>query len=378
LSARKAKPVQPGSARWTELVREGIARDGNRNWFLGDAALEIAPMGENGTHNGAEENLRQFADEVGIQFATLNVYRKVAAAWPPVNRITGTSWRVHHQLMGHQELISEGMTVSGAAKALGHSNVGRTGPRATAEDRAAAAAEFLADPDVAAALDPAARAELAAIFAGEDEGPFNHTLYCKYCYKNQQVRPGDGVWECVVCGHGLVPIDSETVPAAMREAVAPVFPAGLTAEDAREAVAAMPPQDRAELAKAALADETAAELTMADPQTREDTFRAVGRVAEQRDAHRSRPQPSGPTPAEAAEDEHWQSLGSWQQVSEALKAEAVHLQSSELLAGEDRKFAGVILGYIARTRSQLDLIESIVSGGGVSDEALAKLLDSDA
>ena len=54
-------PVQPGTARWDELVMQGVIKDGERNWFLGDAALEIAPMGgnNNGTDN-VEANLREY------------------------------------------------------------------------------------------------------------------------------------------------------------------------------------------------------------------------------------------------------------------------------------------------------------------------------
>jgi hypothetical protein len=141
--------VQPGSARWQELVQQGIIRDGQRNWFLGDAALEIAPIGENGAHNGSEANLQQYADEIGVEFGSLNVYRKVAHAWPPVNRVTGTSWKVHSQLMGSKGLIRPGMTVTQAAAALGQKNVGRTGPKADIKDRVAAARDYMTDPEVA-------------------------------------------------------------------------------------------------------------------------------------------------------------------------------------------------------------------------------------
>lgn len=41
------------------------------------------------------------------------------------------------------------MTVTQAATALGHQNIGRTGPRADVTSKAAAAKEYLADPEVA-------------------------------------------------------------------------------------------------------------------------------------------------------------------------------------------------------------------------------------
>lgn len=142
-------PVQPGSSRWRELVAQGILKDGQRNWFLGDAALEIAPMGTDSAHNGAEANLQQYADEIGVEFHSIRVYRTVAAAWAPDNRVSGTSWKVHQQLLSRPDLIEPGMTVSGAALALGQNNTGRTGPTATVQQRAAAVTDFLDDPDVA-------------------------------------------------------------------------------------------------------------------------------------------------------------------------------------------------------------------------------------
>lgn len=141
--------VQPGSARWQELVQQGIIRDGGRNWYLGDAALEIAPMGENGAHNGSQDNLRQYADEIGVNYDSLRTYRDVAAAWPPPNRVGGTPWKVHEQLKSRKELIRSGMTVTQAAAALGQKNTGRTGPQAGVSDRAAAVRDYLADPEVA-------------------------------------------------------------------------------------------------------------------------------------------------------------------------------------------------------------------------------------
>ena len=143
--------VVPGSPRWKQLVDQGIIKTGDRNWFLGDAALEIAPMGEDGVNNGALANLRRYADEIGIEYTSLYVYRSVAAAWSPVNRVTGTPWRVHQALMRekNRHLIRPGMTVTQAADALGHKNTGRTGPKADVGSRAAAVRDFLADPEVA-------------------------------------------------------------------------------------------------------------------------------------------------------------------------------------------------------------------------------------
>jgi hypothetical protein len=141
--------VQPGTPRWQELVQQGIIRDGQRNWFLGDAALEIAPMGGEEYHNGSEAHLRQYADEIGVEYHSIVEYRRVAAAWPSNNRVLDTSWKVHAQLTSRKELIRPGMTVTQAAAVLGQKNNGRTGPRGPLEDRVEAAKNFLSDPEVA-------------------------------------------------------------------------------------------------------------------------------------------------------------------------------------------------------------------------------------
>ena len=44
---------------------------------------------------------------------------------------------------------------------------------------------------------------------------------------------------------------------------------------------------------------------------------------------------------------------------------------------DKNRFRGVVLGHVSWVRSALDMIESIVSGGGVTDEALTGLLDED-
>jgi hypothetical protein len=240
------------------------------------------------------------------------------------------------------------------------------------ERRTDVARELLADPAVAAALAPPA---LEARAPGDE--PEVLELYCKYCYRDQPVTPADGVYQCTVCGHGLVPVDQVPLPGeAARLSLVPQFPAGLTAEDAAEAVAAMPPQDRAELAKAALRDEATAERVMSDPKTREGTFRAAMQVSEQEHAARPRPAPRGRT-AEDDQDERMDTMAAWAEIREVVGRETVHLQGSELLRS-DKAWQGVILGHVGWVRAAMDMIESIVAGGGVTDEALASLLDGGA
>jgi hypothetical protein len=146
------QPLQPGSAAWAEAVREAISLDAGRNWFLGDIALKIAPMGTNRANNGGWANLRLFADETGIEYESLRAYRSVAFRWPQGMRLPSACWSVHQVLIGHRELIRPGLTVTLAREALGQSLVGRTGPQSSVEDRAEAVREYLADPEVAEAV----------------------------------------------------------------------------------------------------------------------------------------------------------------------------------------------------------------------------------
>lgn len=141
--------VVPGSERWKELVTAGIVKDGQRNWFLGDAALEIAPMGEDGAHNGSTEYLAQYADDIGVEEHSLREYRRVAAAWRPDNRLSGTAWKVHMLLAADQDSIMPGMKVSEARKALGHAPDRRPSPSAPVTERAETVRQYLSDPEVA-------------------------------------------------------------------------------------------------------------------------------------------------------------------------------------------------------------------------------------
>lgn len=140
--------IEPGSPRWAELVQQGILKDAGRNWFLGDAALEIVPMSTDGVRTGAEENLIAYGDQIGVAAESLRQYRRVASAWPSGNRVPDTSWKVHQMLASRPELIREGMTVTQAHAAMGQSVAGRTGPTATSRARAEQASGALADPEV--------------------------------------------------------------------------------------------------------------------------------------------------------------------------------------------------------------------------------------
>ena len=384
--------------KYARVVKAATAETASKFRLAEALALDIPPRnpGPSGDEEPVDVYLNQAREAIvaaGGEERTIETLKRYrcTALWVSggvrVETHTNFAWVAGASFSSHDEARANGLTlekftalddkrVDAVRAAAGNQPKSGSVSRIagwTGTQRVDIARELLADPDVTTAL---------AL-----DGLETPELYCKSCRTVRPVRPGGEDWECMVCGSGLVPLESESIPSSVRHALGipvsegplapPVFPAGLTEEDAREAVEKMSAEDRALLARQALADEGAAELAMADPDTREDTLRAAMRVSEQANAGRTRPQPSGPTPAERSEDEHWASLGNWQQVSDALKAEAVHLQSSELLAADNGQFRNVILGYIARTRSQLDLIESITSGGGVSDEALAKQVEGD-
>jgi hypothetical protein len=116
----------------------GILKDGQRNWFLGDAAREIG-----------NQNLPAYASEIGVELARLEHYATVARSWATERRVKGVSWKVHEVLAYDRDLIRPGMTLTQAHRALGHSTQGRTGPRSSAQDRATQVKQALKDPEVA-------------------------------------------------------------------------------------------------------------------------------------------------------------------------------------------------------------------------------------
>jgi hypothetical protein len=163
--------VQPGSARWAELVQETIRIDASRNWFIGDACLEIAPVGIRGVPGGITPILQQFADETGIGIHTLMTCRHVAWAWPPETRVAGTGWSVHMVLApaAYRHLIEPGMTVRRARAVAGHPQRRSQGevhgttalpagedrtalPRARSDDASAAEAAWVAFTDISHSL----------------------------------------------------------------------------------------------------------------------------------------------------------------------------------------------------------------------------------
>jgi hypothetical protein len=113
---------------YKEAVRRGkelVAQEGDIKWQLGDLALTVAPMGERTGPNGSTEPLARFAEDIGVEFSTLQGYRQVAAAWEFDARASNTPWTVHRILLNHQDLLKPHMTVTQASNALGHKNIAR-------------------------------------------------------------------------------------------------------------------------------------------------------------------------------------------------------------------------------------------------------------
>lgn len=161
--------ITPGSDRWRELIemgRDAVARAeesiSERNWRLGDAALEIAPIGDGRVNNGALAALETYANEIGVTAESLRSYRALAAQWPHDTRVSCAGWKVHQILAreDRQHLVHAGMTVTEAHRAADQSTIGRTGPRSSPEQRARQTLDNLADPETRAYLEKMARTPL--------------------------------------------------------------------------------------------------------------------------------------------------------------------------------------------------------------------------
>jgi len=83
---------------WDELVAEGrLAIDGFQ-WRLGDLAAEVEK-------SYSESSLAAYAVEIGVNFATLESYRTIAAAYPQKSRRLDFSWSVHQALAAQPDRL---------------------------------------------------------------------------------------------------------------------------------------------------------------------------------------------------------------------------------------------------------------------------------
>jgi hypothetical protein len=94
-SVTEPPPIDVEPTDLEYLINEGIvAREmgDQSNWRLGDLALKVE------TRPG-EYSLERYAKRIGVGYASLRVYKSVAAAYPePVNRLTSLSW-THHLIV---------------------------------------------------------------------------------------------------------------------------------------------------------------------------------------------------------------------------------------------------------------------------------------
>ncbi len=87
-------------SNWNDLVRRGRSateRLGQAKWELGDLADEVET-----TYNGGE--LQAFADEIGLEYKTLNNYRGIARAFASREANRGKApWSVYLLLAGRED-----------------------------------------------------------------------------------------------------------------------------------------------------------------------------------------------------------------------------------------------------------------------------------
>ncbi|MEU2840932.1 DUF6192 family protein [Streptomyces sp. NPDC007076] len=84
--------------QWSRYVRQGrdLVQEESRIQFeLGDLALKMVPIGEDGRTHGVFIVLDRYADQIGSNVHTLMEYRAVAHAWPPDQRVPDVAWSVH-------------------------------------------------------------------------------------------------------------------------------------------------------------------------------------------------------------------------------------------------------------------------------------------
>jgi len=80
---------------YEELVQRGRELVSGHNWILGDLALKVVIIKDEGS-------LQQYADDIGIEGNTLKDYRYVSAAYGSDDRSSECSWTVH-QIFAAQE-----------------------------------------------------------------------------------------------------------------------------------------------------------------------------------------------------------------------------------------------------------------------------------
>lgn len=99
-SARKIGHVT--ERRYQELVARALElmeTITSCQFAIGDMAVQIEPVHQAGdSPSGVYEALRQFADDIAVEFETLLDWRYVANAWPKPRRVKGIPFGVYKQL----------------------------------------------------------------------------------------------------------------------------------------------------------------------------------------------------------------------------------------------------------------------------------------
>lgn len=126
-------------ASYESYVREGrklVEQINVSQWELADLSFKVVPASDTTEHNG----LKQYAEDIGIDYATLHKYRQVAAAWPHgIRRPREASFSVHQTLASQpkkekilERLVKETkaddrerVTVNEARQAVGHTEMQR-------------------------------------------------------------------------------------------------------------------------------------------------------------------------------------------------------------------------------------------------------------
>jgi hypothetical protein len=80
---------------YEELVAEGqqavLAQTGLQ-WKLGDLAIEHRGLAGDKTAKGTDVGLKQYAEDIGVDYNRLTNYRLVASAWPEPTRVGSVPW----------------------------------------------------------------------------------------------------------------------------------------------------------------------------------------------------------------------------------------------------------------------------------------------
>jgi len=123
--------------------REAQAAADDVQWTEGDLALQVEaltgntrPRDEQGNFIAGEGALKRYADDIEVNYSSLQDFRRVASAWPPPRRRGGVSWAAHRELASVTDRfdhIRDGMTVREARELSRelrgmNTSTGRVGP----------------------------------------------------------------------------------------------------------------------------------------------------------------------------------------------------------------------------------------------------------